>query len=244
VSLHVAWHDVECGTYEADLAVWRALADDPARPPGPVLDVGAGAGRVALDLARYGHEVVALDVDAELLGALRGRAEAEGLAVRVVEGDARGFDLGDARFGLVLAPMQTVQLLEGPDGRAAFLRAAAAHLRPGGLLAAAVAEEIEEFDAGLAGVPAPDIGALDGRRLESRPIAVRGEGDRVALVRLREVVEPDGRRRASQDVVRLDRLDAATLEAEGAAAGLRVLGRRTVPATDDHVGSTVVVLRG
>jgi SAM-dependent methyltransferase len=239
VSLHVAWHDVECGTYAADLVLWRALADAAG---GAVLDVGAGAGRVALDLARHGHEVLALDVDAELLAALRARAGA--LPVRTVRADARGFDLGAARFGLVLAPMQTVQLLDGAGGRAAFLRAAAAHLVPGGLVAAAIAEEVEEFDAGLVGLPEPDVGALDGRRLESRPIAVRGEGDRVALVRLREVVDADGRRRATQHVVRLDRLDAPTLEAEGAAAGLRVLGRRTVPATDDHVGSTVVVLGG
>ena len=42
----VVWHDVECGRYSADLALWRELA---AREPGPVLDVGAGTGRVALD---------------------------------------------------------------------------------------------------------------------------------------------------------------------------------------------------
>jgi len=240
VSLHVAWHDIECGTYTTDLPLWRALAEDPARPPGPDLDVGAGAGRVALDLARAGHEVVALDVDAELLAALRARAG--DLPVRTVVADARTFDLRGERFGLVLAPMQTVQLLDGPEGRAAFLRAAVAHLAPGGRVAAAIAEEIEEFDARVVGLPEPDVGALDGRRLESRPVAVYGEGGRVTLVRLREVVDPGGRRSATQDVVRLDRLDAATLEAEGAALGLRVLPRRSVTATDEHVGSTVVVL--
>ena len=44
----VVWHDVECGHYGADLALWDELA---AREPGPVLDVGAGTGRVALALA-------------------------------------------------------------------------------------------------------------------------------------------------------------------------------------------------
>ncbi len=41
-----------------------------------MLDVGAGTGRVTLDLARQGHRVTALDRDAELVdvlaGALRG----------------------------------------------------------------------------------------------------------------------------------------------------------------------------
>ena len=43
----------------------------PQRGAGPVLDVGAGTGRVALALARAGHEVIALDADPELLGELR-----------------------------------------------------------------------------------------------------------------------------------------------------------------------------
>ena len=50
----VIWHDIECGGYAADLPLWRELA---AAEAGPVLDVGAGAGRVALELARHGHAV-------------------------------------------------------------------------------------------------------------------------------------------------------------------------------------------
>ncbi len=67
----VIWHDLECGGYVADLPLWRELARERG---GPILDVGAGTGRVALDLARNGHEVTALDRDPELLDALRRRA--------------------------------------------------------------------------------------------------------------------------------------------------------------------------
>ena len=62
--MSVIWHDLECGAYTEDLPVWRALA---ARHGGPVLDVGAGTGRVTLDLARAGHAVTALDTDPALL---------------------------------------------------------------------------------------------------------------------------------------------------------------------------------
>ena len=44
-SAHVVWHDVECGGYDADLTLWQELAREAG---GPVLDVGAGTGRVAL----------------------------------------------------------------------------------------------------------------------------------------------------------------------------------------------------
>ena len=50
----VIWHDVECGAYAADLPLWRELA---AGRSGPVLEIGCGTGRVALDLARDGHAV-------------------------------------------------------------------------------------------------------------------------------------------------------------------------------------------
>jgi hypothetical protein len=37
-------------------------------------------------------------------------------------------------------------------------------------------------------------------------------------------------------------LSAATLEEEASAVGLRPAGRRQIPATDAHLGSTVVLL--
>ena len=151
----VVWHDLECGSYHEDLELWRELAE---AHDGPILDVGAGTGRVTLDLARRGHHVVALDADADLLAALAERAE--GLNVETVAADARGFDLGERRFELVIVPMQTLQLLGGEEGRAAFLRAARAHMAPGGLLAAALADPMEGVTDDRTEPPLPD---LDGR---------------------------------------------------------------------------------
>lgn len=234
----VLWHDIECGAYDADLPLWRELA---ATAPGAVLDVGAGTGRVALDLAARGHTVVALDHDPSLLAALRERAG--DLPVTTVCADACDFSL-DRTFALILAPMQTVQLLGGPAGRAAFLACARGHLQAGGLLAIALADAMEGFDADHTEPPLPDMREVDGVVYASRPVAVRDEGDRVAIERIRETVDPSGRRSASGDVVRLDRVDPADVGREAAAAGLRAEDPRLVAATPEYVGSVVVMLRG
>ena len=67
----VAWHDVECGSYSADLALWEELA---AHAGGPILELGCGTGRVTLRLGRCGHRVTGLDRDAVLLAAFGERA--------------------------------------------------------------------------------------------------------------------------------------------------------------------------
>ncbi len=233
----VLWHDLECGGYREDLPLWRELA---AGVQGPLLDIGAGTGRVTLDLARRGASVVALDVDPELIAELRRRAR--GLEVEAVSADARDFSLPGRRFALAICPMQTVQLLGGPAGRDRFLARAREHLAPDGILAMALADALESFDEAHTEPPAPDVVEVEGTVYASRPVAVRNEGRRVAIERIRETVDPAGHRTAEGDVVRLDRLDAPTLEAEGRAAGFAVLRRRAVPQTDEYVGSQVVVL--
>jgi SAM-dependent methyltransferase len=234
----VVWHDVECGAYDLDLPLWRELAD---REGSPVLDVGAGTGRVALDLARRGHEVVALDRHPELLAALRRRAG--DLPVSTVTADARELDLG-RRFPLIIVPMQTLQLLGGREGRAPFLAGVRDHLAAGGLLAAALADALDTFDEEHDQPPLPDMIDVDGVVYASRPVAVRDLGDRAAIERVREIVARDGTRTVSDDVIELDRVDADDLAIEAAAFGLRSEAPRRIPATFEYVGSTVAMLRG
>jgi len=234
----VLWHDLECGGYDLDLPLWRELAD---REGSPILDIGAGTGRVALDLARRGHEVVALDRSAELLDALRERAA--GLAITTVAADARDFAI-DRRFPLVLVPMQTLQLLEGADGRARCLTCVREHLAPGGLLAVALADALECFDEEHDQPPPPDLREVGGVVYASRPVRVRDLGGRAAIDRLRQIVAVDGTLTTVENVVELDRLEPEVLEEEAAAFGLRADPQRRIPQTLEYVGSTVVMLRG
>jgi SAM-dependent methyltransferase len=234
----VLWHDLECGGYDLDLPLWRELAD---REGSPILDVGAGTGRVALDLARRGHEVVAIDRDRVLLDALADRGA--GLAVSTVAGDARAFDLG-RRFPLVIVPMQTLQLLGGREGRAGFLARVREHLAPGGLLAVALADALESFDEEHDQPPPPDLREVGGVVYASRPVRVRDLGDRAAIDRVRQIVAIDGTLTTLDNVVELDRLEPEELEEEAVAFGLRAEPQRRIPQTLEYVGSTVVMLRG
>ncbi len=233
----LVWHDLECGSYQEDLRLWRELAE---RHGGPVLDVGAGSGRVTIELARAGYPVTALDRDPDLLAALMGRAD--GLPVSAALADARAFSL-EQRFALCIVPMQTVQLLGGPAGRGEFLACARAHLRPGGHVAVAISETLEPFEVpdGASG-PVPDVCERDGVVYASHPTAVRADDDGYVLERRREVVDVRGERTEELDRIHLDRLDAEELEDEAARVGLAPAGRLRIPPTPDYVGSEVVLL--
>jgi SAM-dependent methyltransferase len=133
--------------YDEDLPFWRGLA---ARLGGPVLDLGAATGRVAMPLARDGHEVWALDRSPHMLRELRRRLQEAPEEVRervqVVEGHLAGLaNLRlEPRFPLILMAMNTFQVLTDPDDRLACLIAARELLAPGGELCFDVA--LPDFD--------------------------------------------------------------------------------------------------
>jgi SAM-dependent methyltransferase len=228
------WHDVECGAYDADLGLWEELA---TAADGPVLDLGCGTGRVALHLARRGHPVVGVDVEAGLVASLLERGR--GLPLEGVIADVRDFDL-DREFPLAVAPMQVLQLLDGPEDRIAALRRVAAHLSPGGRFAAAILERMPEPDDSPP--PLPDVREVDGWVYSSLATEVAVGRGQIVMHRRRQTVSPAGELREEDNRVRIATFAAAQLEAEGSKAGLVPDGRHPIPPTDLHVGSTVVVL--
>ena len=222
------WHEAECGGYAADLSLWEELAE---AADGPILELGCGTGRVSSHLARRGHDMSGLDSDPSLVESLP--------HARV--GDARDFELG-REFALILAPMQLIQLFGSAAERSSCLQCVAAHLAPGGLAAFAIVEEMPEpVDAGP---PLPDTREADGWVYSSLPIEARVADGEIRVRRLRQTVSPAGELSEELHELILRELDAATLGDEARHAGLAPAGRCTVPLTDAHVGSTVVLLEG
>lgn len=230
------WHDVECGGYKADLSLWEELAE---RCGGPILELGCGTGRVALHLARRGHRVIGLDRDHELILELAERGR--DLPVEPLCADALDLEL-DEPVALILAPMQFLQILRNPESRLRCLQRAAAALRPQGLLAVALLARAPAMpDDALP--PLPDVQEIDGWIYSSLPTAIIGlMGDQIALRRLRQIVPPDGVLSEETNEIRLLLVEPQELESEAESAGFTPIGRRPIPETEVHVGSTVVLL--
>ncbi len=241
--LEAIWHDVECGAYAADLPAWVEIASEGA---GPALELGAGTGRVALHLARAGLEVVALESVPALLDQLADRARRQGLELEPVLGDARrldGIEQLDRRYGAILAPMQFLHLIDDRAERRALLESAARRLASGGVVAAAVLDDDPVLlSAGDGSALLPDVRELDGWVYSSQPLQVAATATGIEIRRLRQTVSPTGDLSEEPHSVHLDGFGAAELEAEAEAAGLRRRRRIEIPATDDHVGSTICVL--
>ncbi|CAN5150852.1 class I SAM-dependent methyltransferase [soil metagenome] len=118
-------YDLEYG-HDYDLPFWLALAE---REGGPVVEWGAGTGRLAVPLAKAGLDVTAVEVSGEMVE--RGRDKYE--AVEWIRGDMRNVELG-RRYGLAICAFNSFLCLLSLDDALAFLRNAKEHLVPGGLL--------------------------------------------------------------------------------------------------------------
>jgi len=236
----VIWHDVENGAYDADLDVWRELAEGAG---GPIIEVGCGTGRIALDLAKRGHHVLGVDIEPEFVRALRDRAGRRGLDANASVGDVRDLRV-EGEFALVIVPMQTIQILDSEDERRDALESMRRVLAPRGLIALAIVAG--DLGAGAPGFelgrPLPDVGEYGGYVYSSLPTELRAEDGRIVISRLRQVVTPDGDLTEELSELALAVLDAESLQSEALEASLRAAGRLEIPHTDLHVASTVVLL--
>jgi SAM-dependent methyltransferase len=103
--------------------------------PGSVLDAGCGMGRVAIELARRGIDVVGVDLDDDLLEFARRTAP----AIEWVNADLASMQLG-RRFDVV-AMAGNVMVFCRPTDRGDIIRRAADHLVASGVLVAGFEHE-------------------------------------------------------------------------------------------------------
>jgi SAM-dependent methyltransferase len=232
------WHEVECGGYVADLALWEELASQTDKP---IMELGCGAGRVTMHLAdKTGLLVIGFDHNRTLIEAIwekgfQTTADAE-------QEDIRAFEPMATKFSLVVAPMQVIQLLSDSQERVSCLSCTAASMLPGARAAFAIVETMPDpAPAGASPPPLPDVREIEGWIYSSLPLEPIVLPGAILLRRLRQTVDPDGNMSEELNEIELATLSAETLEEEGRSAGLRPSGRREIPPTEAHVGSTVVL---
>ncbi len=115
---------------ELDIAFVREWC----RPPGRILDLGCGTGRLSLALAREGYRPVAVDLSAEMLKVVGVKAHAAGLDVPRLCANAAALGcIDDATFDHAACLFGTLGMIAGDTARRAVLRHVARVLRPGGL---------------------------------------------------------------------------------------------------------------
>ena len=113
-------------THDYDLPFWLSLAE---REAGPVIEWGAGTGRLSVPLAAAGYDVTAVELSTEMVE--RGKEKSK--TVEWIVGDMRSAKPG-RRYGLAVCAFNSFLCLTSVDAALAFLRNARQHLAPGGLL--------------------------------------------------------------------------------------------------------------
>lgn len=118
-------YDIEYD-HDYDVPFWLSLAE---REGSPVIEWGAGTGRIAAPLAEAGHDVAAVEVSGPMVEKGRSRNK----TTEWVGGDMRSVELGRC-FRLAVCAFNSFLCLVSLDDALAFLRNAREHLEPGGLL--------------------------------------------------------------------------------------------------------------
>jgi SAM-dependent methyltransferase len=144
-------YDLDLREDPGDLDLYRALAD---RADGPILELAAGTGRLAIPLAGAGHVVTAVDLDAAMIARARQRATDENVddaRLEFVEADLLAMPVPDPpRHALAFIALNSIMLLASRAEQRAAIRVLADHLRPGGIAAVDAwlpdADDLARFD--------------------------------------------------------------------------------------------------
>jgi SAM-dependent methyltransferase len=150
-------YDLDLQDDPGDLDLYLALAD---RADGPILELAAGTGRLAVPLATAGYRVTAVDLDPAMLVRAHARATAAGIgaagsgtggSLELIEADLLGLRLpGAGTFALAFLALNSIMLLGSRSAQREALATMAAHLAPGGLAVVDVwlpdADDLARYD--------------------------------------------------------------------------------------------------
>ena len=128
-------YDLDLVEDPGDLDLYLALA---TRTGGPILELAAGTGRIAVPLTIAGHDVTAVDLDPAMLERALARARVQPSAgagrLELIEADLLDLDLPDAgSYRLAIIALNSLFLLATRDAQRQALRTMARHLAPGGI---------------------------------------------------------------------------------------------------------------
>ncbi len=221
-AVDAAFYDAVHGEGGEDLQFWAPFARE---RDGPLLEVGAGTGRLTLPLAREGHALTALDPSPAMLAIARAKAAATGLDVAFVEGRLPGAGLPRDAFAAVLFPADVFLACADAAEQVAALGEAAAALAPRGQVALDLPGPGHWLDPARNGEPVLAFeGRIDGDALLVWHVR---EDDLVAQTRVLRVLYErtgaDGLARRAVSRHRLRYVARPELDLLLAAAGLRAL---------------------
>ena len=130
-------YDLDLSEEPGDVELYLALAQ---RTGDPILELAVGTGRIAVPLAEAGHRVVGVDLEPAMLARARARIDASGVADRVelVQDDMLRAASNEAvaragPYRLAILALQSILILNTPDGQRAVVGEMARALAPGGL---------------------------------------------------------------------------------------------------------------
>jgi ubiquinone/menaquinone biosynthesis C-methylase UbiE len=105
-------------------------------PPGRLIDLGCGAGRMTIEMARRGFDTTAVELSRPMLEVVAAKAATAGLSVSCLQANlCRLQCIPDGTFDFALSLFSTLGMIRTPGARRAALAEAARILRPGGRLA-------------------------------------------------------------------------------------------------------------